>query len=51
MTKSKVMKIVDQRSDDGRNVQSLKSASALGCPKKTKSLNFVTQLTPVVFIG
>ena len=25
--------------------------SSLGCPKKTKSLNFVTQLTPVVFIG
>ena len=23
----------------------------LGCPKKNKSLNFVTQLTPVVFIG
>ena len=23
----------------------------LGCPKKTKSLNFVSQLTPVVFIG
>ena len=25
--------------------------STLGCPKKTKSPNFVSQLTPLVFIG
>ena len=25
--------------------------STIGCPKKNKSLNFVTQLIPVVFIG
>ena len=24
---------------------------SVGCPKKTKSPNFVSQLTPVVFIG
>ena len=29
----------------------IKWSYTLGCPKKTKSLNFVTQLTPVVFIG
>ena len=23
----------------------------VGCPKKTKSLNFVSQLTPLIFIG
>ena len=28
-----------------------KSHSSLGCPKKTKSPNFVSQITPVVFIG